>query len=296
MPNSLNELPSNRALVLNNVTCPYCGAALDDDNDTKEHVIGRRFVPKGTLHGCWNLIVRACERCNSEKSKLENDISAITLSGKLWFGSDNSEEKITKEANRKAKSSISKKTGRPVIQSHEELNFDVLSSLGVSLKLNMISPPQIERDRLYELARLQMMAFFYFVTFSKETKRGGFWPEGFHPLSETHHDDWGNALQKSFMAAVVKWEPRWIGNTADGYFRSIIRRAPKAECWSWAVEWNKNYRVIGFFGNKAVAQELVSGFYVPKMTTIKMDENSFVSFRRDVKLSEEEDLLFLWGN
>lgn len=294
-PDDFNELPSNRAIVLDNVTCPYCGIGLDDDNDTKEHVIGRRFVPKGALNGCWNLIVRACEKCNSEKSRLENDISAITLSGKLWFGSGDEEKNIVQEAQRKAKNSISNKTNKPVIQSHEEINFQVPFALGATFKFNMVSPPQIESNRVYELARLQMMAFFYFITFNKETRRGGFWPVGFHPLSEAHHGDWGNSLHKSFMAAVVKWEPRWVGNTAEGFFRSIIRRHPSAECWSWAIEWNKNYRVIGFFGGRDAAQELVNGFELPNMTAIKTGENSHISFRSDVKLPEE-DLLFVWDD
>ena len=34
---------------LRNLTCPYCGVAIDAKTATKEHVVGRRFVPKGTL-------------------------------------------------------------------------------------------------------------------------------------------------------------------------------------------------------------------------------------------------------
>jgi hypothetical protein len=292
----LNELPSNRAVVLDNITCPYCGIEINDDNDSKEHVIGRRFVPKGTLNGSWNLIVRACKKCNSEKSHLENDISAITLASKVWFGSDNSETNIEQEALRKAQKSISHKTRKPVIHSHEELNFEVPFSPGATFKFNMVSPPQIASNRLYELARMQMMAFFYFITFNNETKRGGFWQEGFHPLSEAHHGDWGNPLLKAFMSAVVNWEPRWIANTADGFFRSIIRRHPSAECWSWAVEWNKNYRVVGFFGARNAAQKIVDDFREPEMTAIITGKNAYLRFRSDFKLHEEDDLLFVWSD
>lgn len=127
-------------------------------------------------------------------------------------------------------------------------------------------------------------------------QKGGFWLEGFHPLSEVHHGDWGNSLHKAFMRAVVKWEPRWVGNTADGYFKSIIRKHPSAECWSWALEWNKNFRVIGFFGSRLAAQEIVNNFQVPKMTTVLTGEKSHISYRSDVKLSEEDDLLFVWDD
>ncbi len=294
-PSNLIELPSNRALVLNNVTCPYCGVVLDENNNTKEHVIGRRFVPKGSLNRCWNLIIRACERCNSHKSHLEDDISAITLSSKMWFGLNSQDDELTKEVTRKVKKSFSNKTGKPVLQSQEKITFEVPFAPGITFTFNMLSPPQIESERLYELARMQLMAFFYLITFNKETKRGGFWLEGFHPLSYAHHGDWGNFLHKSFMAAVFEWEPRWKSITADGFFRSIIRRHPDAECWSWAVEWNKNYRVIGFFGSRDAAQEIANCFDEPNMTTIKTGKNAHFRFRSDVKLSEEDDLLFVWN-
>jgi hypothetical protein len=293
LSNKLKQLADNRAIVLDNVTCTYCGCSLSEDSEnTKEHVIGRRFVPKGTLNGCWNLIVRACKKCNSAKSDLEDDISAITLAGKMWFDSSESEENAISEAHRKSKNSVSNKTKKTVIESHEQLKIEMLMAPGVKMTFNMTSPPQIEDERIYELSRLQLMAFFYFITFDRASRKGGFWQEGFHPLAFAHHGDWGNELQKSFMNTVVDWEPRWIGNTADGYFKSIIRRHPAAECWSWAVEWNKNYRVIGFFGSRASAQELVDGFVAPQLTSIKTSDNSHVQHRLDVKLSEEDDILF----
>jgi hypothetical protein len=216
--------------LLENITCPYCGIELNDDNSTKEHVIGRRFVPKGTLDGHWNLIVRACARCNSEKADLENDISAISLFKNIWPSSGDVEEHIITEAYRKSKNSISNKTCKPVIKSQEKLNIKSSIAPGATFQINMVAPPQVETKRLYRLAQLHMMAFFYHITYSEDTKRGGFLPEGFHPLSETHHADWGNSIHKSFMAAVVKWEPHLIANTANGFFRLIVRKHPDAEC------------------------------------------------------------------
>jgi hypothetical protein len=61
------------------VICPYCGVALSKENSTKEHVLARKFVPKGTLNNQWNLILNACRCCNNSKSDLEDDISAITM-------------------------------------------------------------------------------------------------------------------------------------------------------------------------------------------------------------------------
>jgi len=290
----LRELPPNRAVVLDNVTCPYCGDLLSESTNTKEHVIGRRFVPKGTLNQSWNLIVRACRRCNSEKSILENDISAITLAGKHWFRPNNAGTGEIEEAKRKSKNSTSGKTGRPVARSQEEVSFEIPFGPGAVFKFNMVAPPQIDQERILALARMQMAAFFYFITYSHATKRGGFWPQGFYLVSEAHHGDWGNSLHRAFMNAVVTWEPRWVGNTAEGYFKSIIRRHPNAECWAWALEWNGNYRVVGFFGDRGVAQGLVDGFDVPQMSSSITTDGNPIYSRSDVKLSEDEDRLFVW--
>lgn len=292
--NGATELPSNRAVVLDNVTCPYCGVELDEKNNTKEHVIGRRFVPKGSLNGNWNLIVRACQECNSYKSVLENDISAITLSGALWPCSVSSDENTRIEALRKARNSISIRTGKPVLHSQEELKFEIPFASGETIKLNTVSPPQIDSERLFRLARMHMMAFFYFVTFKQDTKKGGFWPENFYPLPEAHHQDWGNSLHRAFMEKVVDWEPRLIGNTAGGFFKSIIRRHPNAECWSWAIEWNKSYRIVGFFGSSDASMKILNSFQKPEMITLVMGESRHIKVRKEVKLSEEDDLLFRW--
>jgi hypothetical protein len=292
----LHTLPHNRAILLDNLTCPYCGVELDSSNDTKEHVIGRKFVPKGKFNGYWNLIVRACGECNSKKSHLEDDISAITLANKLWFNSSDEKDDVVSEAKRKAKNSFSNKTNKLVMKSQEEVNFEIPISKKVTLKFNMVSPPQIESHRLYELAHFQLMAFVYYVSFDKQKRRGYYWPGGFYPLSDVQHGDWGNSLQKSFMTAVAEWEPRWIGNTADGFFKSIIRRHPCAECWSWAIEWNKNYRIIGFFGDGNAAQEFVKSFEVPEIKTVRTSSSSHIKFRSDVPLEDEDDLMFGWDD
>src|SRR6266566_4636715 len=73
-------LSNRKATKLGNVNCVYCGEKdMVEKPLTDEHVIGRRFVPKGSLARGWTLIVRSCERCNNQKSDLEDDISAITL-------------------------------------------------------------------------------------------------------------------------------------------------------------------------------------------------------------------------
>ncbi|MGY4282022.1 5-methylcytosine-specific restriction endonuclease McrA [Bradyrhizobium sp. LM2.7] len=71
MPSSMNVLPPNRAVRLDNRTCLYCGLVEAEENPfTVEHVVGRRFVPKGSLDKSWALIGNACLRCNNKKSDL----------------------------------------------------------------------------------------------------------------------------------------------------------------------------------------------------------------------------------
>lgn len=296
LSNNLKELPHNRAILLDNTTCPYCGIEINEDNDSKEHVIGRRFVPKGLFDGGWNLIVRACKKCNSKKSDLENDISAITLACLIWFDESNTEEPIRKEVKRKAEKSISRRTKRKVADSHEIVNCPVPLAPGVELNFDFVSPPQIDNNRLFELARMQMMAFFYFITFNSKTQKGGFWPEGFHPLSAAPHRDWGNILHKEFMNFVVNWEPKWAGSAADGFFKSIIRRHPNEECWAWALEWNNSYRLIGFFGKRDIAQKIVDSFSIQKKIKIPTDGSLSILCQLEVELLEEEDKLFIWNS
>jgi len=104
----LTELDGQTAAVLTNKTCPYCGTILSPENQTKEHVIGRRFVPRGSLNKHWNLIVRACTICNGIKSDLEDDLSAVTLHPDAFGRSPSPDPRVVDDAQRKAAGSISR--------------------------------------------------------------------------------------------------------------------------------------------------------------------------------------------
>src|SRR5712671_7028860 len=109
MESALKELPANKALRLDNRTCLYCGAdPTVDSPHTVEHVVGRRFVPKGSLHQSWALIGNACATCNGVKADLEDDISAITLQPSL--GERHTDPMLDAEATRKSANSISRRT------------------------------------------------------------------------------------------------------------------------------------------------------------------------------------------
>jgi hypothetical protein len=97
------------------------------------------------------------------------------------------------------------------------------------------------------------------------------------------------------MEAVVDWEPRLLlTKGANGFFKVAIRRHPNAVCWSWALEWNQNYRVVGFFGEKGATEQLAKTF--PALETVKLAQSGsdWVAYRKDVRLAEEDDKLFYW--
>src|SRR4051794_22769158 len=69
----------SRTKPLRNVRCVYCGKEFSDAGKQKEHVVGRDFVPRGTLENAANVICFACEQCNGFKSDFEDDIAVITM-------------------------------------------------------------------------------------------------------------------------------------------------------------------------------------------------------------------------
>lgn len=291
MSSELRELQRMRPIVLRNLTCAYCACPLDKSNSTKEHVVGRRFVPRGTLNRDWNLILQACKACNHRKSNLEDDISAITMQPDV-YGRVASND-CAAEAERKRNRSRSRHTGKLVGDSAAKWSVSTPFA-GGAMTFDMVGPSQIEPARAFELARLQVMAFFYFLTYDQAQAKGHYWQGDFFPLLEARREDWGNVVHRSFMEAVVDWEPRLLISTANDHFAAAIRRHPDAACWSWAVEWNKNYRLVGFFGELAPAKQLADSFPSLSVTKISQDGDNWAGFRSETALSEDEDALFHW--
>jgi hypothetical protein len=279
--------------LLNNITCIYCGCELNRDSRTKEHVIGRRFVPKGMLANSWNLIAWACHECNNKKSSLEDDISAITMQPDAWGKVPESHATLTMEAQRKANNSFSKKTGKRVADSHETVNLKLNLGTGITMAMNFVAPPQHIPARLHALARYHLLGFFYLLTYNKTTNRGKFPTGSIFILNEAIRSNWGNAAHLMFMRNVISWDERLIApGLANGFFRVAIRRRTDANCFSWALEWNKNLRLIGFFGNEADAKpefDLIPDV-IPSIQY--GDRSRGISMVPDTALSESNDVLF----
>ncbi|WP_349958126.1 HNH endonuclease signature motif containing protein [Rhizobium sp. ZPR3] len=284
--------PANRAVVLKNARCAYCGIALTDSNRTRDHVIGRRFVPKGKLNGQWNLILNACRSCNNDKSDLENDIAAITLAPDPTGRYSHDDMAAIQEARRRAANSISRRTKKPVQDSRETLNIGGSLGPGVTVNFSMVAPPQIDEARAFELARLHLVAFFFMQTYSAETCEGRWWLHGFHPVLMTRWEDWGNPVMRGFMREVEDWDNRLHAVTADGFFKLMTRRHPSADCWAWAIEWNRSHRLIGFFGEREPAQEVVNRCPPRKRITVFEGPSQSLHYSPETALSEDDDTLF----
>lgn len=291
----LRDMGKKQSVLLKNRTCPYCGVKITNQNDSKEHVIGRNFVPVGSFDNQWNLIVQSCKCCNNKKSDLEDDISALTLALCIKSNQNLSESTIQK-IKRKIEKCVSRKTKKTIENSIITGGASLSYIKSLVIDINYKAPAQLETDRCFELARYHLMAFFYFVSFNEETMEGGFFPEGFHPAFQAPYSDWGNVEQIEFMKAVSNWQPKFLGITANGFFKIIIKKHPLVSCWSWAVEWNKSYRLLGFLGCRRTAEDIVH--QIPKlqwqMLTHKQETTQY--YREEVKLNDNDDTLFNINN
>ena len=284
----IHRCPPNRAIVLANQTCVYCAKELIGRRFTKEHVIGRRFVPKGFLNGEWNLIVRACDACNHAKSDLEDDISAITLQPDAWDRHPTDHPIRDSEARRKAVKSKNRRTKNTVGKSVERFDIQLPFGPGAKMTFGFVSPPQLDEDRVYQLCLMHSRAFFYWITYNATSRRGGFWPGGFFPLILSVRSDWGNPIHQAFADTVAQWEIRVQAIGANEHFKVAIRRHPSQACWSWAYEWNANVRIVGFFGEKVIAQELVNSLPPLEWRSI----NAVKRYREETPLSADRDKMF----
>jgi hypothetical protein len=167
--------------VLRNGTCPYCAVTLDEHNRSKEHVIGRRFVPVGSLDKRWNLILRACRDCNNRKSDLEDDIAAVSLQPTVTGQYARPDGPYVTDARRRAAKTFSRRTGKLVGDSVEKLKIESAPIPGVHMTFDVRSQPQVDKERVFELAQFHIRGFFYFITYDQVTTSGRFWRGEFIP-------------------------------------------------------------------------------------------------------------------
>lgn len=278
-----------RPRVLRNAICPYCRKPLTKEALTKDHVIGRRFVPRGSLSGSWNLLIRTCRDCNGRKSVLEDRVSAASMHLPLVGRRDERDRALMEEARRKQLGEAGKRADRDL----QRFNIEGELMPGVRMKFELVGPPSTHRSDLEGLAWSHIAAFFYMLTYNDTLRAGSPLPGAFRATEWSARSDWGNDRHTTFMRSVSAWEHRLWLDAANGFFKAMIRRHPTEQCWAWALEWNTNYRIVGFFGDPKINDQLEAALPVLEVSTIGRTNNGELRSRLERALVSSDDTLFL---
>ncbi|WP_157201463.1 hypothetical protein [Massilia sp. Root418] len=211
----------------------------------------------------------------------------------LNHASDQLDPLVATEIKRKAPGAISRRTGKPVIKSDE--NIQLSSQFGgATISMNFVAPPQIDHGRICNLARFHVQGFFYQMTYDWSSRIGLFLSGDFHHWYSAPCSDWGNNKLKWFSEYVFDWLPCLRADGADGYFRIHIRRHKELAMISWALEWNKGMRVVGFVGGTDAIRQVVSSCSVEPSGIIHDQDGERIVFHKHVALDGDQDLLFGW--
>ncbi len=289
-----HHLDPSKTIRLYNIACIYCGRPFGAGLlRTDEHVVGRRFVPKGSLDGQWNLIASACLRCNGLKAGLEADISAITMQPNV-LGQHLQDDPLLREEAKRKGGAISHFTKKRVADSQEKIEIETPlfpNSRGVMMTFSLTAPPTMDENRAFHLAWFHIRGFFYKITWNPEKRIGRHWLGEYMPLTIVRDSDWGNPLMRSFQDLVLPWHFRLIG--ATDYFAVSLRRSPdERPLWSWALEWNRTFRLIGFVGNAEAAKDCAKQLVWPESHTFHTGPNASYSVRTEQRIAESDDRLF----
>lgn len=163
-----------------------------------------------------------------------------------------------------------------------------------SMKFGFVSPAQVDHERMFQLVRFQLAGFFYLMTFNEETELGKYWPGIYAPMGAVHRRDWGNTNIVSFSKTTASWDFKFGGGpTSNGYFQALIKRNGQHSVWSWAIEWNKQYRLYGFFGDEALIEQIDKTIEKNVFGPPIKDGDSVFRSRIEVPLQEGEDRFFV---
>ncbi|PWS37126.1 hypothetical protein DFH01_09660 [Falsiroseomonas bella] len=279
---------------LKNTICPYCIRPLVRQVEPNvDHVIGRRFVPLGSIEGQWNLLVKSCRACNEKKSRHESVVSAVILQPDAFGQHPADMDLVRQEAARKG-SARHPKTKRAVRDSRTEQVLHGNLGPSASLSFQIVGPPQVPPDDADGLAHMQVQAIFFLLTLDEQTKNGSALPGVFCTVAEARRADWGNVRLKAFAEYTANWLPRFRGIAANGFFKAVIRRHPELKpIWSWALEWNRSMRIVGFFGEETLVEEAAAALPFPEMSAWRpQPDGRRVRMRFEEELAEAEDTLF----
>ena len=284
----------HRRLRRSNRYCLYCGRLVVNGSlpSAKEHLIGRSFVPDGSLAGAtaFNFIFRACDECNARKADLERHISTTTL-----FDSParTKSDDIDALARRKASQDYHPKSKGVLVQDSEVEQTLRFVSPGLKIEFVLVGPPLTDHEAIRHLAFMHVQGFFALLASKDPTDDNGIRvlpPRHFWFGGAFRHSDWGNPWLRELDRRVRGWSPRLALTTANGFFRAAMRCDEKdTKEWFWALEWNKSARVVGGIADATPAA--VKG--LPKLAL--QGGGPGARLREEIPLSEgDDDTLFDW--
>ena len=280
----------NRDPTRSNQHCLYCGVFVGPEagvQSDEEHLVGRNFVPKGTMENAFNFSFRACRHCNARKANLERHVSSVTLLNSPSVASD---ETARRAAERKAVGDTHPETrvkmGEAIVRQTVEFSFGPATfSFGLS------GPAPAAKDYIPELASYHIQALFALVT---TPENGSTENVRLLPLNQFRvfgcypHSDWGNPQLVEIAGRAADWPCHVAIHTAAGFFRACLRRHESAG-WFWALEWNKSLRVVGGInhpeGNNPLFENL------PALDWKPLPDGSGFS-RREQGYPDQGELLF----
>ncbi|MDY6851956.1 MAG: hypothetical protein SV487_07790 [Thermodesulfobacteriota bacterium] len=270
---------------------------------SKDHMVGRRFVPKGYLDNQPNIIIGACEECNERKSKLESGLSAISMlpSAKHY----NIEEEIKRKIGEKySKNGIIQggashpETGKNVYESCA--NIKIKSKIGpATLIFNAIAPPQADKaTRCLSIMHIQAI-YYVLVNFDQNNQQNCTFRDEkskylneqyIHPLFILMKPDWGNCSAFELTKRTNNWGISYQLITAKEFFKAEVRRESKSPeaPFFWALEWNKSLRIIGMirYPERPTPQESD----LPEPPRHQLNATTRMTFEK--VLNPDDDLLF----
>ncbi|WP_121207437.1 hypothetical protein [Pseudomonas aeruginosa] len=270
--------------------CLYCGAVVGGEADgpsNKEHLIGRSFVPLGSMGSdAFNFLFRACVPCNTRKALAERHLSSTTL---LNGPGRQLDPLAAAAAARKAVSDFHpNKPGVAMGDAHEA--FSVASKLGsMSLDLGFNAPVQANDNLVRELALRHIQGLFSLLTtrdFREASTLRLLLPMQVQLLGAYPRSDWGNPQLLEVARRAEDWPCHAQIVSASGYFKATMRRHD-TRGWFWALEWNKYLRVVGAIAKADMA--LLDALPDPLWHPLSEGQGRY---RLETPLAEEDDTLF----
>lgn len=229
-----------------NQHCLYCGAFVGAGStveSNEEHLIGRKFVPKGTMENAFNFSFRTCRPCNAEKARLEGHVSSVTLLGSPSVDVD---ENARRSAERKAVGDTHPETGMKMGEAIERQAVEYKFG-PATFTFGMIGRSPAAKDSVPLLASFHIQALFSLITKAGNDASGEvrLLPlNQFHVFNSYPHTDWGNPQLVEITQRAASWPCKVVIRSGDGHFLACLRRSDK-QGWFWALEWNKSLRIVG---------------------------------------------------